>query len=340
MKKLLLIVLSLVLCISVFGCQKEVENESQDDVSSQAEISETSVEEKPVDKYPEATKFIEEGKFEDAYKILFAAREDEEAQQRLSDFEWVAKKINVAQYDTESTETLLELDEKGNILVKTVNYSGGGSEKYTYTYDEQNRVIKEAFTWNDYLSHIETFKYDEFGNIIKNEYASDGFNSVMIATVENGVVVKKETTTDYAKTEELLYYDENGHLSYIEEVIDGVAKKTLSYVYDEEGNIVKETYHGIYDFVTEYFYDENGLNVKTEYYDSSSSNKNSSEYFYDEYGNIVKTIEKSYGEEAITEYFYDEIGRLTKMYQDPEKGGLYYEETLSDYVCFYRSALH
>ncbi len=337
MKKLLLVLLALVVCISVFGCQKEVDDD--DDISSKGESSEVS-ESAPVDKYPEATKFIAEGKYEDAYKILYEAREDKDAKELLKNFVWVAKKVTTEAFDVEGSETVFELDEKGNVLVKEIVYSGGGSEKTTFRYDEKGRVLEVKFYWNGNADYYETFEYDDYDNVVKKGYVSDGFSRTEVATVENGLIVKKSITTDFSTSEELLHYDENGHLSFIETVENGVKTKTNSFVYDKDGKLLKEVYHGIYDFTTENTYNEDNALVKIVTYDTSSDNKNSTEFIYDDDGKKTKTIQTNYGDECVTEHFYDELGRLTRSFQDPEKGGLYYEENYSDYVCFYRSALH
>lgn len=333
MKKLFLILLALVMSVSLFACNNEIDE--PDESSLQDESSEVS-DEKPVDKYPEVTKLISEGKYEDAYKLLYAARKDEEAKELLKNFVWLAKKTTTGAYDTEGSETVFEFDEKGNVLVKNLVYSGGGTEKTTYRYDENGRVIEEKFYWNGSAEYSETFEYDDDGNVIKREYVSDGFSRTEVATVENGLVVKKTITTDFGKTEELLHYDENRHLSYIETVENGVKTKTNSYYYDKDGKLLRDIYHGIYDFVSEYTYNENGVLVKTVTYDTSSDNKNSTEFVYDEDGKKIKTIYINYGEKSVTEHFYDELGRLVKSLQDPENGGLYFEENHSDYVCFYK----
>jgi YD repeat-containing protein len=336
MKRLFLILMALILSISVFGCQKEIEkDDNSDEASTNSESSEVS-DEKPIDKYPEATKLISEGKFEDAYKLLYAAREDEDARKMLKSFVWIAKKTTANAFDTEGSETVYKLDENGNILEKIMTYSGGGSEKTTFRYDEKGRILEERFYWNGNAEYSQTMQYDDYGNVIKREYVSDGFTRTEVADVENGLVVKRTITTDFGTSEEILTYDENNHLSVIETVENGIKQKTSSLVYDKDGKILKEVYHGIYDFTTEYFYDEKGILVKIETYDTSSDNKNSTEFVFDDDGKKIKTIEKNFGEESVTEYFYDELGRLTKSLQDPENGGLYFEENYSDYVCFYK----
>ena len=126
-------------------------------------------------------------------------------------------------------------------------------------------------------------------------------------------------------------YDENGNIVK-EEIID-VNGDTEAYdnTYDENGHLIKEehTKQGEIEYISEFTYDENGYLVK-EVYKRPGGYDDICEYTYDENGNLLKEEYTEFdGTKYILEYTYDENGnniqRREKGYSD---GGYVY-----DYVC-------
>lgn len=164
-------------------------------------------------------------------------------------------------------------------------------------YNSNYELVKEYTYDNAELTFFVEYYYDRNDDLIKEEsYLADG-------------------TLDYYT---LYSYDENGNETSREFYLgDGTPDGTTLSEYNENGDIVKEifTVDG-YENIIKYEYDEYGNLIRQDSLDSSGY-AYVCEYKYDENGNLLK---QSYGDSngvlEITENEYDESGNLIKYSYD------------------------
>ena len=332
MKKILLAILSLVLCFSLCSCccvslfNKEKEPQSVNsvgDTEASKSVSENtskpqgedktevSKDPEPVDPYPEATSFIKEGKYAEAYAVLFAAKEDEEAAKRLESFVWRC---------TEA-ETY---------------HSEGGTSRYTYIYDEKGNIGREVCNADDYES-ITTYRYDEEGRLEEMRVTSSYENyKIEYDYNENGLLSIEtryedgESVTDNTKT--LYSYDEQNRLIRVGKLWKAIYTELYTVTYDSQGNMSERIYAD--GDSTKYFYDESGVLVKQQSV-LSGETKCPFVYTYDENGNLLSYLhEEEPGCKCI--YYYSEARYTYDIYGNMLTAD-YIEGTTNyiTYVCFY-----
>ncbi len=342
MKKIFLAVLALMMCVSMCSCcctsiftakekpseiqNNEEENEtskhsgiigivpdtSKEEDGSQVKEEDVSQVPEPVDPYADATALIKEGKYAEAYAILFAAKEDEEAAKRLENFVWRCTEAKTYYMETMSVgQYTYTYDEKGNLVKEEYN-EGDYTEVIYYTYDEEGRLEEERVSRPSESYRIE-YDYNENGDLSIETRYEDG-----------------ENVTDNTKT--LYSYDDQNRLIRVGKLWKAIYTELYSLSYDSQGNLIEELYPD--GDSIKYYYDENGVLIK-EQSTFSGKTKCPFVYTYDENGNLLSYLHEEepgcnciyYYSEA--RYTYDVYGNM--LTEDHIEGHTNY----ITYVCFY-----
>lgn len=233
------------------------------------------------------------------------------------------------------TRSELSYDEQGRVTEVLTYQNGEPITRQTCVYDDRGNLTEKRIVDVQYDVLIEAalYTYDEKGNQIKKEYYLEGdisttayaYNEQGMQT--NSVLIKSDGTV----TETTTGYDSRGNVIEKAEYIRDVLQYCRTYVYDENGRLVKETedtrtkkttktyeydnggnktacYNG--NIKTVYSYDSENRLVKEEWYDGDKLYYQDL-YQYDEKGNLIARTsggqDYSKAEEA---YLYDEGGRM------------------------------
>ena len=238
----------------------------------------------------------------------------------------------VSSVDEKGNKTEYQYDEFNRIIMQTTSdnkiryeyknnsshsiihtISTNKSEKIYYKYDEKNRLIREQ-KGNECLY----YSYDDDGNIIvKAKYKSEQNGTPPLYYSENS-----------SEFDTIVYTYDNGVLK---KAVDSKSAETVSYKYDEYGNILKtDTVRNDNNSDTSY------LRIVNFTYDilgnllSSSSDNKLNEYIYDKTNNLIYSNENG----EISRTIYDEYGRIVQYITtedyDKSKDGLPESNTYSD----------
>ena len=235
-----------------------------------------------------AQELIKGGKFAEAYAILYADRENEDARAMLEKFAVVPAVTDCKNYTQYNYFRETAFNEQGDAISLTIIdplIAGKNREthiKYENTYDEKGNLIKIVERDMDYNSETVTeYEYDALNRPVK---IIEDWRTTEKAYDEAGNVIKETIT------------DDGGH-TYIHE-----------YTYDERGNKLtySATFNGEDDVSEEYSYEYNdkGDIVKfTEIYSSSPEDSRDTlyEYTYDEEGRKTKTVTTLHVGSIVTE---------------------------------------
>lgn len=174
-----------------------------------------------------------------------------------------------------------DYDDNGNqIECRTYSSTGELEEKTEYKYDE-NGVLTEKVQHNERLSINYTNKYDSHGNITESINYKQGTGEIETTEINE---YDYDTYGNMTKR----VYSRNDRIDY---------KYDYTYIYDDNGNILKETEHVVWEGripaldverVFEYTYDENGNCVEEIYYDENGGIIGKTVFTYDENGNRTK----------------------------------------------------
>lgn len=277
-----------------------------------------------------ANKLIEEGKYAEAYAVLYADRDNEDVKAMLEDFKVYHTRTDGITYDTYRYTTEETYNEYGNVIERKQDGSNDlydSVKLYEYTYDEDGNVLTEKYWYSDRedVCYETKYTYDENGNQIKAE--KDGI-TITYTYDENGNLLKTvEESEDYIETL-VSTYDENGNeLTSVHSYKTPEKSGTYSSVkntYDNENRLIKrESIRESGDIdVVEYEYNDRGDKTKeintTKYLSKAEpfeySYEKNMEYTYDDMDRIVKiiTADSRYGTDKTTEEFFYENGDLVK----------------------------
>ena len=318
-----IIVICVIVCITVavlFLTTGVSESDNSDTSSETSDNAENGV-------YTQVDSFINEGKFEEAYKLLLTVKSEQKAKDMLKDFLVVRETESQygrgnngtglidelkTEYDANGnpvkitklgsnrdiqTVTQMSYDKDNNLLSKDIYYSGAEKPKISikYTYDENGWLIKEFHTdrSENSLNLEQTFEYvyDSHGNVVEKRTT----NYFGFAAVD---VVKY-----------VLKYDEKGRL--IEKYNEEEPEYVTYYSYYDDGTLKKEESGG---WLKEY--DENGNIVKSDTGDEKD------DYVYNADGKLLKHTCDDGKTVTVYEYTYDENGYLVKKTADSDEYGV------------------
>lgn len=312
------------------------------------------------DIYSQANSFINEGKFEEAYKLLLTVKSEQKAKDMLKDFLVVFETESQygrgnngtglideikTEYDANGnpvkitklgssrdiqTVTQMSYDKDNNLLSKDIYYSGAEKPKISikYTYDENGWLIKEFHTdrSENSLNLEQTFEYvyDSHGNVVEKRTTNFfGFEAVEVVKYVLKYDEKGRLTEKYNE-------EEPEYVTYYSYYDDGTLKKEESggwlKEYDENGNIVKSDTG---DEKDDYVYNADGKLLKHTRDDGKSVTVY--EYTYDENGYLVKKTADS-DEYGVTTWQY-----YNDAYGNPEKMALTYDSGNDDGYTFHYS---
>ncbi len=226
---------------------------------------------------------------------------------------------------TDGNGTITTYEYNGFGKIKKVTYAGDNTvEQYyvIYQYDSIGRVIRKQ----DSLGVVDIYTYDSFGRELSStEERVDGSDAIKVTAAydKNG---NKRFVTDGNGTVTENTYDELNKLvsstTYVTDASGNKANHTTRYIYDKDGNLVKEiSWLGseksyVYDSlnrVVEKYDENNKLIQKLEYNSNGTQSKsydaleNVTLYYYDKNNRLIKTIDP---EGHIILQHYDEVGNV------------------------------
>lgn len=325
-----IIVICVIVCITVavlFLTTGVSESEDSDTSSDVSDTSSDTSDNAENGVYTQVDSFINEGKFEEAYKLLLTVKSEQKAKDMLKDFLVVRETESQygrgnngtglidelkTEYDANGnpvkitklgsnrdiqTVTQMSYDKDNNLLSKDIYYSGAEKPKISikYTYDENGWLIKEFHTdrSENSLNLEQTFEYvyDSHGNVVEKRTTNFfGFEAVEVVRY-------------------VLKYDEKGRL--IEKYNEEEPEYVTYYSYYDDGTLKKEWSDG---WLEEY--DENGNIVKSDLGDEKD------DYVYNADGKLLKHTRDDGKTVTVYEYTYDENGYLVKKTADSDEYGV------------------
>ena len=234
--------------------------------------------------------------------------------------------------------------------IVTEKNDGQVIDKYTYTYDNNNNILKEnnkSYTY-DSLNRLNTvtengkkvtYTYDNSGNILeKTEEDEEKIISTKNTYNEkNQLISTKIKQNDVLSNSYSYTYDKNGNMISSSDLMQGITTTNIynarneliqvknnenivaSYFYNEEGKRISKT---VGDNTTKYIYDGNNLileldkennELATNTYGINLIKRKTDKvgyYIYNSHGDISKVVDVD--NNVLNEYKYDEYGKITQ----------------------------
>ena len=234
--------------------------------------------------------------------------------------------------------------------IVTEKNDGQVIDKYTYTYDNNNNILKEnnkSYTY-DSLNRLNTvtengkkvtYTYDNSGNISeKTEEDEEKIISTKNTYNEkNQLISTKIKQNDVLSNSYSYTYDKNGNMISSSDLMQGITTTNIynarneliqvknnenivaSYSYNEEGKRISKT---VGDNTTKYIYDGNNLileldkennELATNTYGINLIKRKTDKvgyYVYNSHGDISKVVDVD--NNVLNEYKYDEYGKITQ----------------------------
>ncbi len=231
----------------------------------------------PETNYNKALEYLEKGEYEKAHRLLYELGDYKDAAEYLGKFRIYYKKCNVKR-PNDSFKLDFKYDDFGNMICSdSFRITKDGIEVFEnaitcgFEYDENGRITKRI----EGESYYNVYIYDSEGKLLKwEEWRSEKTD-------------KKDKNKEpvLVKTEYVFYRDE--------------------FEYDENGNLIKETYYdteGNVSQITENAYNSNGKLQSVVIY-SGEDIIEKYELEYDDNGNLIKFVVVG---TSVTEYVYNE----------------------------------
>ena len=226
--------------------------------------------------------------------------------------------------------TVRTYDEKGNLLTQDYkSNSGDDAFNEAYTYDESGNVLTyKSYDKYSGLTKETTYTYNDAGQLVSQLFTSkeDAFSHTEKSDFtyrEDGLLIKKVATypADPGNAVHLIYsYDDNGNLIKEEwiNVNDGVQTphSWKAWTYDEKGNKLSETDNR--GFKTEWTYDDRGNMLSEEQYNDRGDYWKGVTYTYDKQNRVLTESFTKGAPSAISEAFiyeYDNDGHEIARYR-------------------------
>ena len=296
----------------------------------------------------------------------------------------------IQMFDSSATSLVTyeyEYDQKGALSVYSETRSGVLTAREFYAYDSAGRMTQIK----DESGNITNFGYDKQGNIVSLGFLFEDFDSEITYKYDGFSMISETeyTTINGVSVSKAFQYEENAlhRLQYIELTIDsldikqsftysgahsritdlsfdfadnGTVEYKYSYIYDELGNIVQESYYerdsSVLTLKRKVYYEYDGLNQLvaediwvssgtsyTNVYEYDSRGNRTANYRYQyEYRKTGATITQSailnFGSTEVIPFYdsniiyslikYVDVGgssELTFTYQDSGSPGVFYE---------------
>lgn len=255
----------------------------------------------------------------------------------------ISKSIDSGADEVVEQITFYAYDEQGNRTSESYDYNADGvadeTNTYTYTYDEQGNLTSEIdFGADPLINRINTYTYDEQSNLISESYGDLAFTNIGVEhdgnahdIISQKYFYKYNSNYDEAgneiekkrylgETGKITYYahDNNGNLYREININNGNIDQVITYTYDEQGNLISESYdydyNGVADRIDAYTYNEQG-NLSTKNIDSDTDGvaDETITYTYDEQDNLITESIDSNADgiaDQIMTYAYDNRGNL------------------------------
>lgn len=199
---------------------------------------------------------------------------------------------NIGNYKEQKRITVLSENDDRGVEIKRVYgwLSGNYSKEEMVTYNPENNTLS--------IVTVDAGFYDD--------YSSE--DEIIVEFNEDGKPVRK---VDSDSRETIYTYDEEGFITEIHKIVEGISNKLHNYEYYEGRKIIKDTVER-----REYEYDDNGFIIsRTVYYDDFDFSK----YYYenDSEGKLLKMFTKNKSGEidVLQENTYDKEGYLIYKWQ-------------------------
>jgi len=212
-------------------------------------------------------------------------------------------------------------DENGNMIQKYREFSDGLTSNLLYQYDEKGKLISEKFDKSDGVTGTTNYIYDQTGEQVKAD--CQGLNGWFFGNL-------------------ICKYGENGKKVGASIEQKGKNVGTISYTYEEEGNLKKEywDFSGNWNqtFIYEYkeyknsfpvFYTSSNVFISNtskfrlieEQYDYNKENSGPSYFEYDKKSKLVKKVfERTDGLKTATTFEYSPNGILKQSFRKYSNG--------------------
>ena len=301
------------------------------------------------EKYADALRLIEEGKYTEAYATLKALGEDyKDVKTQLGFFRYVPTKVVCTEsYEDESeildvvytyegnrlvqmseifsvydgVETVVgspddsirvfTYDANGYLIGNTVTDADDGDKRgYSYMYDINGNCLKEVYTYSNGEKDVYDYQYDEKGDLVEETYTRYD---------EHG------TISAYSPCSTKIYDASGKPILQTTTWSDGDTT-TSYYTYDEKGNLTKvvTTYSDgdTYETTFTYTYDTNGNVLKSVSLDFNGATT-INEYVYDDNGNMIQHVSTDELGTTVRICAYDANGKLISETVTWRDGGTY-----------------
>ena len=225
------------------------------------------------------------------------------------------------------TEDKYTYDSYGRLIKTVGQYEDGGVFIYKYKYNDQNNVVEKKYmeegTQYESITTY-TYTYDNYGRCIKSE-EKDAYDRLFIKSYkydENNNII--EYSWDYGDGEDagtyFCQYDINNNcLSRTQhfETVDDV----VTYVYDENNDLIKKSRNGELLYSYKYTYDKNNNLIEKITYDSivDPCEITTENYKYDKNNNLIwyktsdgYTVEFEYISMKVPKHIIDSIREREK----------------------------
>jgi antitoxin component YwqK of YwqJK toxin-antitoxin module len=213
------------------------------------------------------------------------------------------------------------------------------------SYDDTGNLVQKARVFSDSLTSMTTYEYDESGNKIHETFSrSDGRTGEVDYIHEGGRLIRADCRGLNGWFHGVLdiEYDDSGLKTGTTITKDGESIGSITYTYDENGNLGEEVwqFHSGWSQTFRYEYvrvigdprsfktsspfipDMAGVRVATEQYDWSGQGGGPSFYQYAEGTNrlLRKRFVRSDGLETVTRYLYGPSGELLRSFRSYADG--------------------